>query len=162
MSSVFAWINIIVLFSVLAIVLKKKMGAHFSSERKKLEQEMAIAGEQYRKIKEELAVAQGLLSNIQNKIEDLKQTTLREIEFESKRIEEDSVKATQKIISDGEARMKGETEKMKRSLERELFDAALSSAREALRADFKKQDQEWVSQMIQEEGSRSGRKNYAS
>lgn len=155
-------INILILFSVLAWVLKKKLGAYFTSERERLEGEVKSAGETHARVLAEYESMKTAMNSLESRLAEMRSTSLKEIELESKRIELDTARTIEKITQDTEARMRTETERMKRSLERELFDAALSSAKSSLKQEMKKADADWVGQMIQQEASRSGKKNYAS
>jgi F0F1-type ATP synthase membrane subunit b/b' len=157
----YQWINLIILFSILAMVLKKKLRAYFAEQRKNLELQIQSAGAEYDRIQTEFETIQQSVNQLDQKIAELEKLTNREIENETHRIEEDAKKAIAKISADGEARLKNETERMKKVLEKELFQSALQQAKETLQREMKAQNQEWLAQMVQPEAS-AGKKNYAS
>jgi flagellar biosynthesis/type III secretory pathway protein FliH len=59
------------------------------------------------------------------------------------------------------ARIKNEAERMKRGLEKELFQSALVLAKESLQKGSQELNQDWVAQIVQPEAT-AGKKNYAS
>ncbi|MDB5037115.1 MAG: hypothetical protein JWQ35_643 [Bacteriovoracaceae bacterium] len=158
---IYQWINIIILFSFLGIVLKKKLGAYFAAERNKLDTEMRTAGAEYHRIKDEFSTIQKSVNELDKKITELKNLSLKEIENESKRIESETANALEKISIDGEARIKNEADRTKKALEKELFQSALALAKESLAKELKEQNQDWISQMVQGEPT-GKKKNYAS
>lgn len=158
---IYQWINIIVLFSVLGVVLRKKLGAYFAEQRTTLDQQIKSVGAEHDRIKAEFNAIQKSVNELDSKIADLESLSLKEIELETKRVETEAKKAIEKIAIDGEARLKNETERMKKILERELFDSALSLAKEGLQKEAKEQGQDWIAQVVQPEAT-DGKKNYAS
>lgn len=158
---VYQWINIIVLFSVLGLVLRKKLGAYFTSQRTELDQKIKSAGEEYARIKSEYDQMQKSADSIEAKIKELETVTTREVESEIKRIETEAKRGIEKISQDSEARIRNESERMRKSLEKELFDSAIQLSKAALQQDEKSQSEDWISQVVQPEQT-DGRKTYAS
>jgi F0F1-type ATP synthase membrane subunit b/b' len=146
----------------LGFILKRKLTSYFFQQRKLLEEEIAEAGAEFTKIKSEVDNLEKELSQLDRKMGQLKEESARELERESKRIESESQRTIHKIMEDGEARLRSEVDRSKKALEREIFESALLLSEQALAHEMKKQGQEWVTQMIQEEASRSGKQNYAS
>jgi F0F1-type ATP synthase membrane subunit b/b' len=158
---VYQWINIVILFTVLTIVLRKKLGAYFASQRAALESDMTSAGAKYELMKKEYEEMERSVVALDSKLKELADFSLKEIEVETKKIEAETAKSIQKILVDGEARIKNEAERMKRGLEKELFQSALVLAKESLQKGSQELNQDWVAQIVQPEAT-AGKKNYAS
>ena len=158
---IFQWINVTALFSLLGILLTKKLGAHFADQRKLLDEKIKSAGTEHENIRKRYEEIQSNVNALSSKIAELKSFSLKEIENETRRIEADASAVIEKMSADGEARLKNESERIKKNLEKELFQSALGLAKESLRKDMKSQSVDWGVQMAQEDADH-GKKNYAS
>ncbi len=159
--SIYHAINLVVLVAILILVARKKLNALYRSQREDLERRLAAATEQFEKAR---AQHQELLveaRDLENKLSEMRRNSLREIELESSKIQHEAERQIQMTISDGESRVRNESEKLRSSMEEEILELSFGIARKALDAELKKHDADWTSQMTASEIS-TGKKNYAS
>jgi F0F1-type ATP synthase membrane subunit b/b' len=160
---IYPWINFAILFLGLAFILKRGLGGHFKKQRDDLDQKMKSAGEEYELVKREFDETRKAMNSLQTKISEMHATTVKEIQIGTKKIENESEQFIQKLIADGDLKMKAEIVEMKQNLERDLMAQALAAAKETLEREFKTKDADWTSNMLQQESSvGEKRKNYAS
>jgi F0F1-type ATP synthase membrane subunit b/b' len=163
---IYQWINFLILVFGLGFLLKKQLGAHFRKERATLEERISTARAEHEEMRTEFAATQNLMNNLQSRISEMKSASLREIQFETKKIELESERAVEKMFLDAESKIKADVERIKKSLEKELMEKSLAAARQALQKELQTKDGEWTSAMIQASGNQEdshtqGRKNYA-
>lgn len=160
----YQWINFIILALGLAFLLNKKLGVAFRNQRKELEEKISQANEKYTSAKSALDKVQELVHRLDSKVSEMKSNATKEVGAEIQKIEKECEQAVAKILSDGEARIKGDIEKSKQLIEKELWEKAVGSTRAALQKELTVQDPAWTAQMIQqaENSSQQGKKNYAS
>lgn len=161
MGTIYQWLNFAILFLGLGFIITKKLGSTFKQQRTDLEAKMSAASAQHDQMKKDFEEAKSMLRGLDSRAEEMRSSTLREIQHETKRIEFESERLVEKMIQDGELKMKAEVAAMKAGLERELLSGALATARQTLKGEMNSKDSEWTSTMLQQEGM-EGRKNYAS
>ncbi len=160
---VYQWINFILLVCILFIILKKQLNRHFRHQRKDLEEKIASAKNQYEQLQAEYEEIQKLVRGLDSKVNEMKTSLTRELDHETKKLELETQAFAQKILNEGQSRMKNEVDKAMRELEVDLFLKALAIAREALQKELKTKGADWTAQMIQGDlHERGGKKNYAS
>lgn len=159
--SIYHAINLIVLLVVLIFVARKKLNAMYRSQREDLEQKLALANEQFEKARSQYESLKQEALDLESKLSEMRRNSLREIELESTKIQQESDRQIQLAIADGEARVRNESEKLRASIEQEVLELSFGLARKALGSELKKQDPEWISQMTANDMT-SGKKNYAS
>ena len=159
--SIYHAINLLLLVAILIFVARKKLNALYRIQREDLERRLAAASDQFEKARalrdELLAEAQDL----ETKLSEMRRNSLREIELESSKIQQESERQIQMAIADGEARVRNESEKLRSAMEQEILELSFGVARKVLDVELKKQDAEWTAQMTATEIS-TGKKNYAS
>ncbi|MBN8553859.1 MAG: hypothetical protein J0L93_00260 [Deltaproteobacteria bacterium] len=159
---IYQWINFSVLILGLGYLLNKQLGKHFSKERADLEKRISSSKAEFEEMRAEFLATEQMMSSLDSRVEEMKSATLREIQFETKKIELESERAVEKMFLDGEVKAKADIERVKKSLEKELMEKSISSARAALQKDLASKDADWTASMIQQDSSQnSGRKNYA-
>ena len=159
---IYQWINFSILILGLGFILKKQLGKHFTKEREDLEKRISSSKAEFEEMRSEFVATEKMMSSLDSRVEEMKAASLREIQFETKKIELESERAVEKMFVDGEVKIKADIERVKKSLEKELMEKSISSARAALQKDLASKDADWTSSMIQNESSQSsGRKNYA-
>lgn len=159
--SIYHAINLVALVVILIFVARKKLNALYRAQREDLEKRLAAANEQFERAR---AHHQELLAearDLESRLSEMRRNSLREIELESSKIQQESERQIQMAIADGEARVRNESEKLRSSMEQEVLELSFGIARKALDAELRKQDAEWTSQMTASEIS-GGKKNYAS
>jgi F0F1-type ATP synthase membrane subunit b/b' len=159
--SIYHAINLLLLVAILIFVARKKLNALYRIQREDLERRLAAASDQFEKAR---ALRDGLLAeakDLETKLSEMRRNSLREIELESSKIQQESERQIQMAIADGEARVRNESEKLRSAMEQEILELSFGVARKALDVELKKQDAEWTAQMTATEIS-TGKKNYAS
>ncbi len=98
---------------------------------------------------------------LESKLSEMRRNSLKEIEFETSKIQAEAERVIQATIVDGEARVKNEGEKLRSTIEQEVLEQSLFLARKALEKELATQDGDWINQMVTPENP-AGKKNYAS
>lgn len=159
----FHTVNIVVLLTILFVFARKKIKAHFDQQHAEFTAKLRDAGAQYEKAKAEFEALKSDVENLEDRLAEMRRMSMREIEFESARIEAEADRQIQAAIQEGELRLNVEGERLKASLESELLDGAMQMARKTLEREMKSSEGEWISQMAtSESGLSAGKKNYAS
>jgi len=147
----FALFNFIVLAVFLIVVLRKGLTTFFKRQREELEQKMNEASVQHEKMRAEFEVAKTQMKDVESKIHDMRLAAKREIEFESKRIEVEADGMATKLLRDCEVKIKAETDRARSTLQKELLEMSLKTARAELAKELKNKDESWTNQMLQTE-----------
>lgn len=161
-AAIYPWINFGILFLGLAFILNRALGAQFKKQRAELDEKIKAANKEHEAMRREYEEARGLISALEERMSELKFNASREVQLETKKMEFETERFIEKILADGELKMKAEILAMKASLERDLLAQSLSAARQVLERDLKTKDAEWTSNMLQGENTDETRKNYAS
>jgi len=159
--TIFHAINLVLLLAVLVLVARKKLNALYRAQREDLEKRLSAANQQFEVARAQLESLRSEAANLENTLSEMRRNSLREIEFESSRIQKEAERQVQQAIADGEMRVRNEAEKLRAGLEQEILTQSFSVARKSLEGALKQQDGEWISQMAASEIS-AGKKNYAS
>jgi F0F1-type ATP synthase membrane subunit b/b' len=159
--SIYHAINLVLLVAILIFVARKKLNALYRIQREDLERRLAAASDQFEKAKTQRDELLAEARDLETKLSEMRRNSLREIELESSKIQQESERQIQMAIADGEARVRNESEKLRSAMEQEILELSFGVARKVLDVELRKQDAEWTSQMTATEIS-TGKKNYAS
>jgi F0F1-type ATP synthase membrane subunit b/b' len=159
--SIYHAINLVLLVAILIFVARKKLNALYRAQREDLERRLAAASDQFEKARAQRDELLAEAKDLETKLSEMRRNSLREVELESSKIQQESERQIQMAIADGEARVRNESEKLRSAMEQEILELSFGVARKALDVELKKQDAEWTAQMTATEIS-TGKKNYAS
>jgi len=159
---IFQAANLVILLSVLIFVARKKMIQFYAQQAKEFQAKLKDASAQFEETKTAFESLKAQVDDLDGRLGEMRRMSMKEIESESERLESETERQIEQAIHDGEVKLKIETERLRKTLERELVERALSTAKKTLERDLKTHDAEWTSQMIGSDALRTGKKNYAS
>lgn len=156
-------INFLILFLGLGYILTRAFGTYFKKQRDELDQKMRSASQEYESMKKEFEETRALMNSLESRISEMQFNASREAQLEAKKIEFEAERFVEKLVADGELKIRAEVSAMKNNLEKDLMNQAMASARQVLTKELNTKDAAWTGAMLEHDSAATeGRKNYAS
>jgi F0F1-type ATP synthase membrane subunit b/b' len=159
----FHTINLIILLTIIFLAARKKIRTAFQQQHDDFQKKLKAANQEFEATQAAYLELKTEFDQLSQRLDEMRQTSMREIENESQRIDSEAERQIEHMIQEGESRIRIEGEKARAQLESELLDSALVTARTIVAQEVATKESEWMQGILGPNSSvKEGRKNYAS